>query len=78
MSLLFHNFNFSTVENQSGEQAAILKGMGFKMLNMYTGTVSLVPDSLNPDSPLSKKMVREALSYAINREAIAKARGFGY
>jgi len=62
----------------SGEQAAILKGMGFKMLNMYTGTVSLVPDSLNPDSPLSKKMVREALSYAINREAIAKARGFGY
>jgi peptide/nickel transport system substrate-binding protein len=62
----------------TGEQAALMKGMGFKMLNMYTGTVSLVPDSNNPESPLSKKMVRDAVSYAINREAIAKARGFGF
>jgi peptide/nickel transport system substrate-binding protein len=62
----------------TGEQAAILKGMGFNILNMYTGTVSLIPDSNNPESPLSKKMVREAISYAINREAIAKARGFGF
>jgi len=62
----------------SGEQAAMLKAMGFKMLSMYTGSVSLVPDSNNPDSPLSKKNVRQAVSYAINREAIAKARGFGF
>lgn len=62
----------------SGEQAAILKTMGFNMLSMYTGSVSLVPDSNNPNSPLSNKKVREAVSYAINREAIAKARGFGF
>jgi peptide/nickel transport system substrate-binding protein len=62
----------------TGEQAALMKGMGFKMLSMYTGAVSLVPDSNNPESPLSKKMVRDAVSYAINREAIAKARGFGF
>jgi len=62
----------------SGEQAAILKGMGLKILNMFTGTVSLIPDSNNPESPLSKKIVRQAISHAINREAIAKARGFGF
>ena len=61
-----------------GEQAAMMKAMGFKILSLYTGTVSLIPDSNNPESPLSKKMVREAISYAINREAIAKARGFGF
>ena len=40
--------------------------------------MSLIPDSKNADSPLSKPKVREAISYAIDREAIAKARGFGY
>ncbi len=33
---------------------------------------------MNGDSPLSKKKVREAVSYAINRDAIVKARGFGF
>jgi ABC-type transport system substrate-binding protein len=51
--------------------------MGFKTLSAYTGTLTLIPDSNNPDSRLSKKAVREALSYAINREAIVRARGFG-
>ena len=40
--------------------------------------MSLIPDSKNADSPLSKPKVREAISYAIDREGIAKARGFGY
>jgi peptide/nickel transport system substrate-binding protein len=62
----------------SGEQAAMLKAQGFEVLTMPIGPVSLIPDSNNPDSPLSKKQVREAVSYAINREAIAKARGFGF
>jgi peptide/nickel transport system substrate-binding protein len=62
----------------SGEQAAMLKTQGFKVLSMPTGTFSLIPDSNNPDSPLSKKKVRQAISYAINREAIVKARGFGF
>ncbi len=62
----------------SGEQAAMLKAQGFEILSMPVGPISLVPDSNNGDSPLSKKKVREAVSYAINREAIVKARGFGF
>lgn len=62
----------------SGEQAAMLKAKGFKEITAHTGTVSLIPDSNNPNSPFSKKKVRQAISYAINREAIVKARGFGF
>ena len=62
----------------SGEQAAMMKAQGFEVLTMPIGPVSLIPDSKNSDSPLSKQKVREAVSYAINREAIVKARGFGF
>ena len=62
----------------SGEQAAMMKTQGFDVLSMPIGPISLIPDSNNPDSPLSKKKVREAVSYAIDREAIVKARGFGF
>lgn len=62
----------------SGEQAAMMKAQGFEVLSGPMGPVSLVPDSNNPDSPLSKKKVREAVSLAINRDAIVKARGFGF
>jgi peptide/nickel transport system substrate-binding protein len=41
------------------------------------GPVSLIPDSANADSPFAKKAVREAVSYAIDREGIVAARGFG-
>jgi len=62
----------------SGEQAAMAKAQGYEVISMPIGPVSLVPDSKNPESPLSNKKVREAVSYAINREAIVKARGFGF
>ena len=62
----------------SGEQAAMMKAQGFEVLTMPIGPVSLMPDSNNADSPLSKKKVRQAISYAINRDAIVKARGFGF
>jgi peptide/nickel transport system substrate-binding protein len=62
----------------SGEQAASLKAQGLNVVSMPVGPVSLIPDSKNADLPLSKVKVREAISYAIDREAIAKARGFGY
>jgi peptide/nickel transport system substrate-binding protein len=61
----------------SGEQAAMLKAQGLKVVSMPIGPISLIPDSNNADSPLSKQKVREAVSYAINREGIVKARGFG-
>src|SRR6185503_10335945 len=66
------------VASTSGEQAAALKSQGMNVLSMPVGPVSLIPDSKNADSPLSKLQVRQAISYAIDRESIAKARGFGY
>jgi peptide/nickel transport system substrate-binding protein len=62
----------------SGEQATMMKGQGFKMIYGPVGATSLIPDSANADSPLSKMKVREAVSLAIDRDAIVKARGFGF
>ena len=61
----------------SGEQASMMKAQGFKVLSMPIGPISMLPDSANADSPLSNQKVREAISYAIDREGIVKARGFG-
>jgi peptide/nickel transport system substrate-binding protein len=38
---------------------------------------TLLPDSVNPDSPLSIKEVREAIEYALDRDAIAEMIGQG-
>ena len=38
----------------------------------------LIPDTANPDSPWANQKVREAVEYAIDREGIAKALGYGY
>ena len=39
--------------------------------------MSLIPDSVNSDSPLSKKSVREAIEYAIDKVSMAKTMGLG-
>jgi len=39
--------------------------------------MNLVPDSKNPDSPYSKKGVREAIEYAIDKVSMAKTMGYG-
>ena len=62
----------------SGEQAAMMKAQGFNVIAMPVGPVSFIPDSKNEGSPFHKKKVRQAVSYAIDREAIVKARGFGF
>jgi peptide/nickel transport system substrate-binding protein len=53
-----------------------LKGANF--IRGYSGSYTLAPDSKNADSPWSNLKVRQALDYAIDRDAIAKARGFGF
>jgi ABC-type transport system substrate-binding protein len=45
-------------------------------LCLLPGSADVATNDLN-DSPLAKKEVREAISYAINRDAIVGARGFG-
>ena len=44
---------------------------------MPIGPISLVPSSLDESSPLALLEVRQAISYAIDRDALMAARGFG-
>lgn len=55
-----------------------LKAKGFIVHTAPSGTVAFLLDSANADSPFADKRVREAVSYAIDRDAIVKARGFGF
>ncbi len=51
--------------------------MGFDYVAQAGTRMSLVPDSANEDSPWSNVKVRMAAEYAIDREAIANAFGYG-
>lgn len=60
------------------KDAAGLKEEGYE-ISANPGIVKgLAGDSKNPSSPYAKKKVREALEYAIDKEAIVNALGFGY
>jgi peptide/nickel transport system substrate-binding protein len=61
-----------------GEQLTVMKEMGLEIAVSINSSASLVPDTMNADSPWYKKEVREAVEYAIDREAMAKAFGYGY
>jgi peptide/nickel transport system substrate-binding protein len=61
-----------------GITAQELQKAGFTTKTLPGGTYSLVPDSNNPTSPFAKLAVRQAVSYAIDREAIASGLGFGF
>jgi peptide/nickel transport system substrate-binding protein len=55
-----------------------LQQKGFPIVKVNAGAYCLVPDSKNTDSPLSKAQVRLAVDYAVDRNSIVKARGFGF
>ena len=40
--------------------------------------IGLIFDSLNADSPFNDKRVRQAVDFAINKDALVKAKGYGY
>jgi peptide/nickel transport system substrate-binding protein len=62
-----------------GNQAFDLQAKGFTVVSPINQFgIWLTPDSRNPESVLANKKVREALEYAANREAIAKAVGYGF
>lgn len=60
------------------QQDADIVTKGYKIETGYDASMVLVPDSANMASPFSILEVRQAVDYAINRDAITKARGFGY
>jgi peptide/nickel transport system substrate-binding protein len=64
--------------NKSGKAAVALKGEGYQILAQPVGALTLFPDSVNAESPWNKIKVRQAAEYAIDKDAIAKAFGFGF
>jgi peptide/nickel transport system substrate-binding protein len=63
---------------EPAKMAADLKALGFETAVSVTSTFCLLPDTVHPDSPFAKKEVREAVEYALDREAIAKAFSYGF
>jgi peptide/nickel transport system substrate-binding protein len=61
-----------------GPLAKDLEEAGFEVSLSINTNLVLVPDTANSDSPWSKAAVREAVEYAIDREALATAYGYGY
>jgi peptide/nickel transport system substrate-binding protein len=63
------------------EQMKTLKdsmGDKIKIVQTPNGAVTMFPSSANEDSPFSKLEVRQALNYAVDREALMEAFGFGF
>jgi len=56
-----------------------LDSLGFPAVTGGVGLLIIVPSAKNPDSPFANKKVREAVEYALDREAMAKTftKGFG-
>jgi ABC-type transport system substrate-binding protein len=66
------------LENAQGSAAADLLGKGYILdISPGLGTM-LVPSSGIADSPYTKPEVRQAVEYAINKDAIIKSIGLGY
>ena len=62
----------------SAEQIATLReDPDLDVLLLPIGPTILMPSGINPDSPWAKREVRQALSWAIDREGLCDARGFG-
>jgi ABC-type transport system substrate-binding protein len=61
-----------------GLLAQELKNAGFPYNAEPGGTYLLIPDSKNTDSPFADRRVRLAVSYAIDREGLAQALGYGF
>jgi len=60
-----------------GKIAAEMRDLGFHVITQRQATFSLFPSSANPNSPYHDQRVREAVEYAIDREAIASGLGYG-
>lgn len=63
----------------SHKQARDLNAKGYEVIaNQLSHLVTFFTDSARPGSPFADKRVREAIEYAIDRDAIAKATGYGF
>jgi peptide/nickel transport system substrate-binding protein len=63
---------------RSGRVASEFQAQGYKILTQASQTSALFPDSANADSAWSSFKVRQAAEYAIDKESIARAFGYGF
>ncbi len=63
---------------EPAKMAFDLKNMGFIIDVNVTSTFLLLPDTAHETSPFAIKQVREAVEYALDREAIANAFSYGF
>jgi len=66
------------LELEPGRMAKDLENMGLKVNFQIITVYSFLPDSAHPDSPYANQKVREAVEYALDREALVKAFSYGY
>jgi peptide/nickel transport system substrate-binding protein len=64
--------------NAAAQEGADLRDQGFTILLGPNVINNIYPDSKNPDSPFANKAVREAIEYAIDRQAVSDALGYGF
>ena len=64
-------------EGADAKTAFTLAQYGYQRLSRRGPIMNLIPDSANPDSPFYIKEVREAVEYAIDRQAIVDTYGYG-
>ncbi len=63
---------------QQGKTLYDMKNAGFNILYDYGGSDFLLFDTIHPNSITSNVLVREAMEYAINKQAICDSLGYGY
>jgi len=63
---------------QAGRELYDLENLGFNITAYAAGTDFLIPDTANEGSIFSDIKIRQAIEYAIDKEAVARALGYGY
>ena len=63
---------------QQGKYLKDLADKGFNVIAQYGGTEILLPDTMNAGSVTNDPNVRKALEYAVDKQAVVDALGYGY
>jgi peptide/nickel transport system substrate-binding protein len=65
------------ISSLTGKELADAMALGLNYNLSYSGSIGIVFDSKNTDSPLANLLVRQAVTHAIDRQAISRALGYG-
>jgi peptide/nickel transport system substrate-binding protein len=75
---LFRSGGAEVLQNYSDQMASRMQAAGYTLIrSQVPSAANLWPDSANADSPWSNLKVRQAAEYALDKESMAKAFGYG-